>query len=98
MSEQANAALSWIGCDTRVSRELCCSSDKEVTTLAALPAVSYRGVRPWQRGGAKPSGQRTLIPRDGDRSVSRSRDCQHQGGWGPGERGMVNPGEPPLAP
>src|SRR5437763_8008595 len=70
---------------------------KEVTTPAVLPAVSYRGVRPWQRGGAKPSGQRILIRKDGDRSASRSRDCQHQSGRGPRARGMVNPGEPPQA-
>ena len=44
---------------------------KEVTTPAVLPAVSYRGVRPGQRGGAKPSGQRILIPRDGSPGVSR---------------------------
>ena len=36
---------------------------KEVTTPAVLPAVSYRGVRPWQRGGAEPPAQRTLILR-----------------------------------
>src|SRR4051812_571454 len=71
---------------------------EEVTTPAVLPAVCYRGVRPWQRGGAEPSGQRTLIPRDGDRSASQGRDCQHQGGWGPAARGTVNPGEPPQAP
>jgi hypothetical protein len=68
---------------------------KEVTTPAVLPAVSYRGVRPWQRGGAEPSAQRTLILPDGGQGVSQGRDCQHQGGWGPGGRGMVNPGEPP---
>src|SRR5437763_14461078 len=71
---------------------------KEVTTPAVLPAVSSRGVRPWQRGGAKPSAQRTLILRDGSPGVSRSCDCQHQGGWGPGVRGTANPGEPPQAP
>src|SRR5436190_16956196 len=70
---------------------------KEVTTPAVLPAVCYRGVLPWQRGGAKLSGQRILILRDGGESVSRRRDCQHQGGWGPAARGRVNPGEPPQA-
>jgi hypothetical protein len=55
-----------------------------VTTPAVLPAVSSRGVRPWQRGGAKPSAQRILTRRGGRRGVSRSGDCQHQGGWGPG--------------
>jgi hypothetical protein len=67
---------------------------KEVTTPAVLPAVCYRGVRPWQRGGTKPSGQRNLILRDGGPGVSRSRDCQHRGGWEPAVRGTVNPGEP----
>src|SRR5207245_7237581 len=67
---------------------------KEVTTPAVLPAVSSRGVPPWQRGSAKPSAQRLLILRDGDRSVSRSRDCQHQGGRARGVRGRVNPGAP----
>ena len=67
---------------------------KEVTTPAVRPAVSYRGVRPWQRGGAKPSGQRTLIRKGGSRGASRCCDCQHRGGWGPAGRGMVNPGEP----
>src|SRR5262245_60496816 len=70
---------------------------EEVPTPAVLPAVCYRGVRPWQRGGAKPSGQRILILRDGDESVSRRRDCQHRGGQGPAARGTVNPGEPPSA-
>src|SRR5215813_10883391 len=68
---------------------------KEVITPAVLPAVPYRGVRPWQQGGAKPSGQRILTREGGDRSVSRDRDCQHRGGRGPGARGMANPGEPP---
>src|SRR3954452_3910522 len=70
---------------------------KEVTTPAVLPAVPYRGMRPWQRGGVKPSGQRLLILRGGRSGVSRHGDCQHQGGRGPGARGMVNPGEPPQA-
>ena len=70
---------------------------KEVTTPAVLPAVSYRGVRPWQRGGAEPSAQRTLTPRGGSQGASRNCDCQHQGGWGPAARGTVNPGEPPQA-
>src|SRR5262245_42958231 len=33
---------------------------KEVTLPAVPPAVPYRGVRPWQRGRAEPSGQRIL--------------------------------------
>src|SRR5262249_40930150 len=70
---------------------------KEVTTPAVLPAVCYRGVRPWQRGGAKPSGQRILTLRGGSRGASRRCDYQHQGGRGPAARGMVNPGEPPPA-
>jgi len=70
---------------------------KEVTTPVVLPTVCYRGVRPWQRGGAKPSAERILILRDGGESVSRRRDCQHQGSWGPAGRGMVNSGEPPQA-
>jgi hypothetical protein len=56
---------------------------EEVTTPVVLPAVCYRGVRSWQRGGAKPSAQRTLILRGGSKSASRCCDCQHQGGWGP---------------
>ena len=44
--------------------------DKEVTTPAVLPAVPYRGVRRRQRRGAKPSGQRILIRKDGDRGAS----------------------------
>src|SRR5262249_17992993 len=70
---------------------------KEVTTPAVLPAVPYRGVRPWQRGGAEPSAQRTLILRDGSGGASQGCDCQHQGGWGPGGRGWATPGEPPQA-
>ena len=70
---------------------------KEVTTPAVLPAVPYRGVRRRQRRGAKPSGQRILTRKGGDRSASRGRDCQHRGGRGPGARGMANPGEPPQA-
>src|SRR4051812_6571202 len=70
---------------------------KEVTTPAVRPAVSHRGVRPWQRGGAKPSGHRILILRDGRRGASQSDDCQHHGGRGPGGRGRGNPGEPPEA-
>src|SRR5262249_54222090 len=38
---------------------------EEVTTPAVLPAVPYRGVRRRQRRGAKPSGQRILIRKDG---------------------------------
>src|SRR5262249_3094789 len=67
---------------------------EEVTTPAVLPAVCYRGVRPWQRGGAEPSGECTLTRKGGGRSASRGRDCQHQGGWGLAGRGKANPGEP----
>ena len=70
---------------------------KEVTTPAVLPAVPYRGVRRRQRRGAKPSAQRILTRKGGDRSVSRDRDCQHRSGRGPGARGRANPGEPPQA-
>src|SRR5262250_955797 len=55
---------------------------EEVTTPAVLPAVCYRGVRPWQRGGAEPSAQRILTLRGGSRGASRRGDCQHQGGRG----------------
>jgi hypothetical protein len=48
---------------------------REVTTPAVLPAVSYRGARPWQRGGAEPSAQRTLILPDGGQGMSQGRDC-----------------------
>jgi hypothetical protein len=62
---------------------------KGVTTPAVPPAVSYRGVGPWQRGGAKPSGQPTRTRIGGRRGATRSCDCQHPGGWGPG--GVVGP-------
>src|SRR5262249_50337723 len=55
-----------------------------VMSPTVLPVVSYRDVPPWQRGGTKLSGQRTLTLRGGRESVSRLGDCQHQGGWGPG--------------
>jgi hypothetical protein len=89
--EARRARSNTFGCDTRVSLKLCCSSQMAVTTPAVLPAVPYRGVRPWQRGGAEPSGQCTLILRGGGGGVSQGRDCQHEGGWGPGVRGTANP-------
>jgi hypothetical protein len=79
---------------TRGCRGNCVALREEVTTPAVLPAVSYRGVRPWQRGGAEPSAQRIRTLRDGSSGASQRCDCQHQGGWGPGARGRVNPGEP----
>src|SRR4051794_10051389 len=42
------------GCDTKVSREPCCSFVRGVTTPAVLQAVSYRGVRPRQWGVRSP--------------------------------------------
>ncbi len=36
----------------------------------------------------------SLIPQDGNETVRGRRDCQHQGGWGLGLRGMVNICEP----
>jgi len=36
----------------------------------------------------------SLIPRDGNETARGRCDCQHQGGWGLGLRGMVNICEP----
>src|SRR5713101_7010681 len=63
---------------------------------AVLPAVSYRGVRSWQREGAKPAGQCILTPWSGREGVSRHGDCQPQGGRGLGSGGRVNLGEASL--
>src|SRR5262249_70583 len=48
---------------TRGCRGNCVALREEMTPPAVLPAVCYRGVRPWQGGGAKASAQRTLIPK-----------------------------------
>jgi len=69
---------------TRGCRGNCVALREEVTTPTVLPVVSYRGMRPWQRGGMKPSAERILIRKDGNQSVSGGCDCQHQGGRGPG--------------
>jgi len=63
---------------------------------AVLPAVSYRNVRPWKRGGAKLPVQRSLLLREGSQGASRGCDCQHQGGREPGSGGQVNPGKASL--
>jgi hypothetical protein len=57
------------------------------------PSVCYLSGPHRQRQGPKPGGQRNLDLRIGRERASRHGDCQHHGGWGPADRGMVNPGE-----
>ena len=58
-----------------------------------LLAVSYRDVRHGRPWGAKLSEQRSLIRKDGNRTVRPSCDGEHQGRREPGSCGTVNPGE-----
>ena len=58
-----------------------------------LLAVSYRDVRHGQPWGAKLSGQRSLIRKDGNLTVRPSCDGEHQGRREPGSCGTVNSGE-----
>src|SRR5436305_14342626 len=59
-------------CAIRRTFMICNASQKggRLTLPAVPPAVSYRSVRSWQRGGAKPAGQRNL---DSTESVVNAR-------------------------
>ncbi|MBW3656512.1 MAG: IS110 family transposase [Gemmatimonadetes bacterium] len=68
---------------TRGRVRSCCAC-VSTTQPGVLPPVPYRGVRPEQFGGAKPTGQRSLALAATVSPAKGGGNCQHHGGREPG--------------